>query len=138
MTRVLKFDVVAPRRQPRGKPRDVADWITSNQRGPRMSVANKTAKWRTAATEALAEQFRTVPKQFDRRVLIIAKVYKPVDNRYDPMNFYPTGKAVVDAIVAAGILADDDWKHVLGPLMDRGGKCPRGADHLTVTIEEIQ
>lgn len=101
-----------------------------------MSVAGKTAKWRAAATEAL-DELTLVPKQFERRVFIVAKVFKPVDNRYDPMNFYPTGKAVVDAIVARGILADDDWKHVLGPLMDRGGKCARGNDHLIVTIEEI-
>lgn len=136
MTRILTFDVVAPRRQPRGRLRDTADWITANQRGPRMSVAGKTAKWRLAALNALNE-FPVVPKQFEGRVLITAKVYKPVSNRYDPMNFYPTAKAIVDAVVARGILADDDWKHVLGPLVDHGGKCAHGDDHMTITIEEI-
>lgn len=138
MPRILKLDVTAPRVHHRGRTTDSPVWISSNGRGPRMATANATTKWLTATYEALAGLPR-VPKPFNRgRVLVTCHVYKPIENRYDPMNLYPTGKAIVDAIVRAGILPDDDWKHVLGPLMDHGGKAPQGCEHITVTLEEIR
>jgi hypothetical protein len=37
--------------------------------------------------------------------------------RLDPANYAPAAKAVVDGLVAEGIIPDDDWKHVTGPDM---------------------
>lgn len=39
----------------------------------------------------------------------------PDRRRRDPANWAPTGKALVDGVVAAGLLPDDDWRHVTGP-----------------------
>jgi hypothetical protein len=132
------LDIPAPRVHHRGKLHDSPVWISSNERTPRMAVAAKTTKWIQATTQALADQYPVVPKQFQNRVLITGRIYKPTNNRYDPMNLYPTGKAIVDALTRAGILHDDDWTHVLGPLMDHGGKTPRGSEHIHITIEELR
>ena len=37
--------------------------------------------------------------------------------RRDPANYYPTIKACIDGFVDAGLLADDDHKHLIGPDM---------------------
>jgi hypothetical protein len=55
-------------------------------------------------------------------VHVLAHVWKPRAGRYDPNNLWPTVKAVVDGLVEAGFLADDDHVHVLGPDMRHGGK----------------
>lgn len=40
--------------------------------------------------------------------------------RRDPGNWYPSAKAFLDGVVDAGVLADDDSTHVLGPDMRLG------------------
>ncbi|MGV9383578.1 hypothetical protein ACWDRB_47730 [Nonomuraea sp. NPDC003707] len=46
-------------------------------------------------------------------------VYEPPDRRRrDPANLYPSWKAVVDGVVDAGVLPDDDSKHLDGPYME--------------------
>jgi hypothetical protein len=53
-----------------------------------------------------------------------AHIWKPRRGRYDPNNLWPTVKAVVDGFVDAGLLADDDHLHVIGPDMRHGGVGP--------------
>jgi hypothetical protein len=133
MTRVLKIEVLAPHHKPRGKLREVASWITSNDRTARFGVAARTAKWRRLAQEAIPEG----ASPFLGRVRIVASVWKPTDNRWDPGNWYPTAKACVDGIVDAGIIPDDNWRLVEGPDMRRGGQCARGRERIIITIEEL-
>lgn len=57
-------------------------------------------------------------------VAIDVHVWKPTRVRYDPANLYPTAKALVDGLRDAGILAEDDWRHVDGPHLHHGGIDP--------------
>lgn len=55
----------------------------------------------------------------DRAVIHIA--WNPPDkNRRDAANAYPTCKGIVDGIVDAGVLPDDDSRHCDGPYMHMG------------------
>ncbi len=95
-----------------------AGWISSNQRIHRMEQAKLTKAWRLAGFAAA----RNAGVPTLDRAAITAYVWKPRNGRYDPGNLYPTCKAVVDGFVDAGVLADDDWKHLDGPDMRHGGK----------------
>jgi hypothetical protein len=117
------------RKRATGKLQAVNPWLNSNDRLHRQQEAKITAAWRDAGAQAAAGLAPVAGL-----VLIWAHVYKPRNNRYDPQNFYPTGKAVVDGFRDAGLLVDDDWRHVVGPFMLHGGK---GPDALTVTIGRV-
>jgi hypothetical protein len=57
--------------------------------------------------------------------------------RADPDNAYPVCKAVLDAVVQAGALADDDSVHVTGRTYTRGPNLTEsGAHRVTLTIQE--
>ncbi|MFC7723443.1 RusA family crossover junction endodeoxyribonuclease [Nonomuraea recticatena] len=70
-----------------------------------------------------------------KRASIIA-VYEPPDRRRrDPANLYPSWKAVVDGIVDAGVLPDDNAEHLDGPDMRLGDIHPQG--RLVMYIEDL-
>jgi hypothetical protein len=92
------------------------EWINSNQRLHRMVKANRVKSWRSAAARAVEGW-----EPFDSPVRIEAHIYKPRRGRYDPNNLATTTKACVDGFVDAGLLADDDWNHVIGPDHRHGG-----------------
>ena len=48
-------------------------------------------------------------------------VYRGRAGRYDPGNYYPTAKAILDGIVDAGILPDDSHEYLDGPHLHHGG-----------------
>lgn len=58
------------------------------------------------------------------RVEVNAYIIRPNNRRYDPGNLYPTAKAIVDGLVDAGLVEDDDWRHLEGPFMRHGGINP--------------
>jgi crossover junction endodeoxyribonuclease RusA len=91
-------------------PRDL--WLTSNGRYHRMKAATMTRDLRTLAKLAA----RDVPT-VTGRVRIVAWISYPnrASGRADPNNAHPTTKALVDGLVDAGVLVDDDSAHVLGP-----------------------
>ena len=119
MTRIAIIDIPAP-----------CQFINSNQRLHRMAQAKLTKEWRQASAAAAHNT-----KPFTKQVRIIAHIHKPRGGRYDPGNLYPTAKAILDGIVDAGILPDDDHVHVVGPDMRHGGK---GAPRITIEIIETQ
>lgn len=96
-----------------------AEWLNSNDRRHRMAAAKITKAWRAAASTACVNF-----GPLNWPVQITAHIWKPRNNRYDPGNLYPTAKACLDGIVDAGLLPDDDHKHVIGPDMRHGGKGP--------------
>jgi len=66
--------------------------------------------------------------------------YQPYDKRRrDPDNYAATGKPLIDGLVAAGVLPDDDGKHVavvryvIGPLYRLH---PRG--RIILHVQEVQ
>ena len=106
-----------------------AEFINSNQRLHPQRKGKLTKQWRTAAKAAALQS-----PPFGCPVRIIAYVVKPVRNRFDPGNWYPTAKACVDGIVDAQLLQDDDWKTVIGPDMRRGEPGPAA---LVLEIEPL-
>nr|DAR31111.1 MAG TPA: Endodeoxyribonuclease RusA [Caudoviricetes sp.] len=48
-------------------------------------------------------------------------IYRARGGRYDPGNYYPTAKAILDGIVDDGILADDSHEYLDGPHLHHGG-----------------
>lgn len=93
------------------------DWLNSNMRLHRMVKANRVKAWREAAAESVPEGWPAL----ETPVRIVAEVWKDRRGRYDPNNLNTTTKACVDGFVDAGILADDDWNHVIGPDHRHGG-----------------
>lgn len=139
MTRTTQFTIPAPvfppvRKRATGKLQEVKPWLNSNLRMHRQQEAKLTAAWRTEAALRLAERGWDLTP-YDGPVRVTAHVWKPRAGRYDPGNLYPTAKACLDGIVDAGLLADDDWKHVIGPDMRHGGKGP-AALVITITQEK--
>lgn len=103
------------------------DWISSNDRKGRTPQAVKALEARFGRlvkawqnTAWLVTKSAKATGRF-RWVRIVAWRDGPnVDNHHDPANYYPTAKAAVDGAVKAGLVPDDDWKHVIGPDMRRG------------------
>ena len=98
-----------------------AKFMNSNDRPHPQAKAKLTRAWRAAG---LAAARMGEAPDLPKPVRIIAYVYKPINNRYDPGNFYPTAKACVDGAVDAEWLPDDDRTHVEGPDMRHGGIGP--------------
>ena len=95
--------------------------LNSNDRPHRMAEAKLKKLWRMAGKVAARGQAApALPKP----VRIEAFVWKPRANHYDPGNFYPTAKPILDGVVDAGWLPDDDFMHVIGPDMRHGGVGP--------------
>lgn len=86
-------------------------------------------QWRSAGR--VAAKRAGLPRGL-ARVQIDAHVIKPIANRFDPANWAPTAKAVVDGLVTDyGLCEDDNRHHVAGPFMHDGGK---GSDSLRIVV----
>jgi hypothetical protein len=86
-------------------------WLTSNQRLHWSEKARRT-RWlrKLAASKADA-----VVIAGPCRVTAFVAYPRGATGRVDPNNVAPTTKALIDGCVDAGMLADDDAKHLLGP-----------------------
>lgn len=93
-------------------------WVTENQRLFWATRWRQMRYWREAG--ALGARSRNIP-HLDR-ALIICELHFMVNRRRDPANWAPTAKAIVDGLVDAHVLDDDDDKHVLGPDMRNGSR----------------
>lgn len=54
-------------------------------------------------------------------VFVVVQVFRAANYRYDASNLHETTKPMIDAVVRAGLLEDDDNAHLLGPLPVHGG-----------------
>ena len=106
------------------------EFITSNRRYHPQVKAKLTRAWKNAAIIYARQQLR----ELNPPVRIVAHIWKPRGGRYDPNNWSDTTKAIVDGIVAAGKLADDDHIHVIGPDHRHGGQGPA---QIVLEITEI-
>ena len=55
---------------------------------------------------------------------IDAYIHRPINNRSDAGNFYPTVKPIIDGLIDAGLLPDDNDDHLAGPFLHKGDKGP--------------
>lgn len=93
------------------------------------SIGYLNARYARVAAERAYEAGETSHTVFPypHRVRAVVTVLWPDRRRRDADNIRPTVKAVVDGIVAAGILADDSDKHLVGPdLRVSGALCDKG------------
>ena len=96
-------------------------WHSANDRGHWSRGHRLTKHWRQLATiYARKERIPALD-----RARIVVTFHKPTRRRYDPANYYPTVKAIVDGLVDAGVLPDDDGLHLVGPDMRAGEPGPR-------------
>lgn len=74
------------------------------------------------------------------KATIYVGVTKRINNRYDPVNLTDTAKPIVDQLVKAGVLAEDDHRHVFGPWLYHKGvdKTLDKAMRFTVTLTEYK
>ncbi|QHO91953.1 hypothetical protein CWT12_12405 [Actinomyces sp. 432] len=95
------------------------EWITSNGPAGRLHWAEKARRTRRlrerAGWEARRARIPAMP-----RARIDAYIHGRFRRRVDPANTYPTVKALVDGLVDARVLPDDDSRHLDGPHMYTG------------------
>lgn len=112
------------------------EWLTANGRLHWAQRARRTR--RTRARAAYAARAARIPPMARARITV--HVHGRTRVRTDPANSYPTVKAVVDGLVDAGVLPDDDASHLDGPDMRLGDPdphLPTGAHRLTVDITQL-
>lgn len=61
-------------------------------------------------------------------------VTKRTNNRYDPVNLTDTAKPIVDQLVKAGVLDEDDHRHVFGPWLYHKGVDKTLVDTMRFTV----
>lgn len=71
------------------------------------------------------------------RARIDAYIHRPINNKSDAGNFYPTVKPIVDGLIDAGLLPDDNDDHLEGPFQHKGEKGPYAVT-LVITRLEAQ
>lgn len=112
------------------------EWLTDNAR---LHWAAKSRRVRALRLRAsyLAHDWDTSPRS--GRVRIIATIITRTRTRFDPTNADAAVKPILDGIVDAGILPDDDSTHLIGPDFRRGEPdphLPRGWHRVEIRIEE--
>lgn len=108
---------------------------------PQMLTANGRVHWRVRA--ARTRYWRSIALLHARSLLATGTWHRldqarieirldwPDQRRRDPANWAPTAKAIVDGLVDAGLIPDDDHRHLIGPDLRRG--LGPHAIHLTIT-----
>lgn len=95
-------------------------WMTSNKRPARPLAANAIAQ----QLKGLAYyKGRCWPRaEFRGPVKLVAYIHLRETRRFDPMNAEPMVKPLIDGLVQAGVLVDDDSKHVVDPEFRHGAQ----------------
>ncbi|HET7304271.1 MAG TPA: hypothetical protein VFJ12_06945 [Segeticoccus sp.] len=109
-----------------------ARWLSMNDRNGHWSQrSGPTGAWRTQ-TAWLARDLRPIPTP----VAIDAVVHKSRGGRWDAHNLMPTVKACIDGVVDAGLIPDDDCKHLIRVSIEAGPKSASPNLTLTITTTE--
>lgn len=118
-------------------------WTVDMRPGTALLSANGREHWAAKArrTRALRDAAAWLARQQRiprlNRAHVLA-VYEPPDRRRrDPANLYPAVKACLDGFTDAGVWADDDAAHVLGPDMRLSATVCAGG-RLLLTITELE
>lgn len=94
-------------------------YVVALPAGMKLLNANDRVHWRTRAriTKALREAAEEsalaahIPPQ--ERITIQAVLHPHDKRRRDAHNWYPSFKAAIDGVVDAGVIPDDDGKHLI-------------------------
>lgn len=105
--------------------------ITSNGRLHFRDTAKRASKLRELAS-------KEVVRAMQAPVRVIVTVQQDTARRFDPANWYPTVKPLIDGLVDAGILPDDDSKHIEQVIFTHGrSQCEKGHTNIILSFEEI-
>lgn len=97
-------------------------WMTSNRQPSHWAPRSKNkAALRTMGFVMGRQHPR---HSFKERVRLVVRVCQRGRQRLDPSNVEPTVKPILDGLVQAGVVVDDDWKHVDGPHFEVGAQMP--------------
>jgi crossover junction endodeoxyribonuclease RusA len=106
------------------------EFLNANDRLHHQPKAKLTRAWREAACAAVLAGFH--PDFYERAHITVT--YRLANNRRQEVsNLQPTSKAIVDGLVDATLLRDDNDLCVIGP--DNRREFPNGTPRVTVTIE---
>lgn len=111
-----------------------AEWISSNAREHWAPRNRKTRAWRSAAMIVARSSGASYDVPVDLEVVVSKR---RESSRWDPHNLWPTAKACIDGIVDAGLLEDDDTKHIRSTSI-RAGEPDRLRPGMTITIRPVQ
>lgn len=112
--------------------------ITGNRRIHHMVRANVCAYWRKLAHDAAVDAYghADVGETWHQRARIVITVRFPDKRRRDVSNLYPyVAKPLVDGLVDARVLPDDDDLHVIGPDLRRD--LEPGPHRVVIDIEDL-
>lgn len=104
--------------------------ISANERLHFHVKARLTQAWRSLACACAYAR-----PHYDHAHITVS-IRFPTNHRRDVGNYYPTAKAIVDGLVDAGVLDDDDDSRVIGPDLRR--ERPNGPLRVTVHIEPLE
>lgn len=107
-------------------------FINANDRHHHHAKAKLTRAWRELARDTVNAGW--YPDRYER-AHVTCTIRFANDVRRDVGNYYGTAKAIVDGLVDANLLAEDNDTVLIGPDMRR--EYPNGPARVTVTIKEI-
>lgn len=112
--------------------------LTSNGRYHYRVKADRTRNLREQATWTARNHLTTHGHtHLTYPVTLTATIAYPSHRRSDPDNYHPTVKALVDGIVQAGLLDDDDHTHIEETRYRRDpSPAAKGTHRVTITIKE--
>lgn len=109
--------------------------LTANQRTHWAKRARVARHLRTIGLAAARSQLPGVRLE---RARIVATLTFPDRRRRDPANWAPTLKPIIDGLVDARLLPDDDAAHLVGPDLRIGaGRAAPSTVGITLAIEEL-
>lgn len=118
-------------------------WTVELPAGQKLLNANGRLHWsaRARITKQLRSDACLLAKATKVPHLERARIdctYEPPDRRRrDAANWHDTAKPLVDGLVDAGVLDDDDHTRLEGPFMHIGGVFPAGRMVLLITELEV-
>lgn len=111
--------------------------VSGNRRIHHMVRSQVCAYWRKLAHDAAiaAYGYADVGQSWHTRARIVITARFPDKRRRDVSNLYPyVAKPLVDGLIDARVLPDDDDLHVIGPDMRRDPD--QGPHRLVITIQD--
>jgi crossover junction endodeoxyribonuclease RusA len=110
-------------------------WLNANGRVHWAHRARTTKGWRENARSACFPITYAVVKPALDRAHIVATLHFGDDRKRDVGNYAPTVKAVIDGLVDAGMIPDDNDDHLIGPDLRRGDA--NGQPRIVLTVTEV-
>lgn len=112
--------------------------VSANRRIHHMVRSQVCAYWRELARNAARDAYGIADEgcTWHRRARVVITYRFPDLRRHDVGNLYPyVAKPIVDGLVDAKILPDDDDLHCIGPDARRDPE--RGPHRIAISVEEV-